>query len=256
MTRFAMSILAVEAVEAVEAGGAGFAALLPTSGHGFWPTLIITVYGLSLAPTVVCARKARVTPARPEKRRLPLPLGLLAGGAAIGLLAYGPALLSVALATELHGRSSVAYAAVSFSAGCLLSSMAVDTVARSRLPATLAWPMWGIVMLFGWIAARSGRRPEPGRAASRGSAGARCTAHDALEREEVQCPRCDVSPEGQDWPIGVSSGPKVEVSRVSARVSHASFLSDRWQGGGSEMGSHATRPVNQPVTTSKWAGPT
>jgi hypothetical protein len=147
MTRYAMSILAVEA------GGAGFAALLPTSGHGFWLTFILTLYGLSLAPTVVCARKSPVTSAPPEKRRVPLPLGLLAGGAAIGLLAYGPTLLSVALATELHGQSSVAYAAVSFSAGCLLSSMAVEAVVRWRLPATLAWPMWGIVMLFGWIAA-------------------------------------------------------------------------------------------------------
>jgi len=147
MTRYAMSILAVEAA------GAGFAALLPTSGHGFWLTFIITLYGLSLAPTVICARKARVTSAPPEKRGVPLPLGLLAGGAAIGLLAYGPTLLSVALATELHGQSSVAYAAVSFSTGCLLSSTAVEAVARWRLPASLAWPMWGIVMLFGWIAA-------------------------------------------------------------------------------------------------------
>jgi hypothetical protein len=78
---------------------------------------------------------------------------MLAGGAAIGLLAYGPTLLNVALATQLHGQNAVAYAAVSFSAGCLLSSMAVEGVARLRLPATLAWPMWGIVMLFGWIAA-------------------------------------------------------------------------------------------------------
>ena len=147
MTRYAMSILAVEA------GGAGGAALLPTSGHGFLLTSIVIVYGVSLAPTVVCARKARVTTAPAERRRMPLPLGMLAGGALIGLLAYGPTLLSVALATELHGRSAVAYAAVSFSAGCLLSSAAAEAVARWRLPATLAWPIWGIVMLFGWIAA-------------------------------------------------------------------------------------------------------
>ncbi len=63
MTRYAMSILAVEA------GGAGVAALLPTSGHGFLLTLIVIVYGVSLLPTVVCARKARVTTTAPADRR-------------------------------------------------------------------------------------------------------------------------------------------------------------------------------------------
>jgi hypothetical protein len=147
MTRYAMSILAVEAT------GAGFAALLPIQRHGFLPTLIIIWYGVSLLPTIVCARTARVMATATPSRRLPIPLSLLAGGAAIGMLAYGPTLLNVALATELHGQNAVAYAAVSFSAGCLLSSMAVEGVARLRLPATLAWPMWGVVMLFGWIAA-------------------------------------------------------------------------------------------------------
>jgi hypothetical protein len=147
MTRYAMSILAVEAT------GAGFAALLPAQRHGFLLTCIIIVYGGSLLPTVVCARKARVAPSAASRSRLPIPLGVLFGGAAIGLVAYGPTLLNVALATELHGPGAVAYAAVSFSAGCLLSSMAVEGVARVRLPATLAWPMWGVVMLFGWIAA-------------------------------------------------------------------------------------------------------
>jgi hypothetical protein len=142
MTRYAMSILAVEAI------GAGLVALLPIQ-----TSIIIIVYGASLLPTIVCARKARVTSSAASRSRLPVPLGVLAGGATIGLLAYGPTLLNVALATELHGQNAVAYAAVSFSAGCLLSSMAVEAVARLRLPATLAWPMWGIVMLFGWIAA-------------------------------------------------------------------------------------------------------
>jgi hypothetical protein len=147
MTRYAMSILAVEAA------GTGFAALLPIQKHSFLLTLIIIWYGVSLLPTVVCSRTARVTPNAAPARRLPIPLHLLAGGATIGLLAYGPTLLNVALATELHGPNAVAYAAVSFSLGCLLSSMAVEGVARVRLPATLAWPMWGIVMLLGWVAA-------------------------------------------------------------------------------------------------------
>ncbi len=147
MTRYAMSIAAVEAT------GAGFAALLPIDRHRALLVMIIIGYGVSLVPTVLCARRARVTSSAVPTRRLPLPVGVLAGGAVIGLLAYGPTLLSVALATELHGQSSVAFAAVSFSAGCLLSSSLVEAVGRWRLPATLAWPMWGITMLFGWIAA-------------------------------------------------------------------------------------------------------
>ena len=142
MTRYAMSITAVEAT------GAGFAALLPIDRHRALLVMIIIGYGVSLVPTVRCARRARVTSSAVPARRLPLPVGVLAGGAVIGLLAYGPTLLSVALATELHGQSSVA-----FSAGCLLSSSLVEAVGRWRLPATLAWPMWGITMLFGWIAA-------------------------------------------------------------------------------------------------------
>jgi hypothetical protein len=69
------------------------------------------------------------------------------------LLASGPTLLSVALATELHGQASVAGAAVAFSVGCLLSSVAVDAVGRLRLPDAFVWPLWGIGMLIGWAAA-------------------------------------------------------------------------------------------------------
>jgi hypothetical protein len=69
------------------------------------------------------------------------------------LLASGPTLLVVPLTTELHGRAWVAGAAVTFSVGCLLSSTAVDVVGRMRLPMALRWPLWGLGMLIGWIAA-------------------------------------------------------------------------------------------------------
>jgi hypothetical protein len=85
--------------------------------------------------------------------RSQLPVGTLAGGALVMLVASGPTLLSVALATELHGQAAVAGAAAAFSAGCLLSSIAVDAVGRLRLPAGFVWPLWGIGMLVGWIAA-------------------------------------------------------------------------------------------------------
>ena len=42
------------------------------------------------------------------------------------LLASGPTLLAVPLTTELHGRTWVAGAAVAFSLGCLLSTLAVE----------------------------------------------------------------------------------------------------------------------------------
>jgi hypothetical protein len=162
MTRYAMSVAAVEAL------GAGLAALLPIDRERFMIPMIIIVYCASLLPTVFSARRARVPGGRPASRlprasrvpvgvslRLPvrLPLGLLAGGAAVALFASGPTLLSVALATELHGRSWVAGAAVAFGIGCLLSSVAVDLVGRLHLPATLTWPLWGVGMLIGWVAA-------------------------------------------------------------------------------------------------------
>ncbi|MGI5241436.1 hypothetical protein [Dactylosporangium sp. CA-139066] len=240
MTRYALSIAAVEAA------GAGVAALLPL--HHAALAVVFAVYGLSLAPTILTARRARVfssprnapralpidrrrapstsandtavgaddarfgaadgrpgtangfiaamdrrpgtadwpidavdgrpggashlatdrapsgsRPTRVERRRaeaatraaagVHLPLPVLAAGGGVMLLSAGPTLLSVALATELHGQHAVAGAAAAFSAGCLLSSWAVDRVGRLRLPAAVTWPLWGVGMVIGWLVA-------------------------------------------------------------------------------------------------------
>ncbi|WP_433072896.1 hypothetical protein ACQP1P_24480 [Dactylosporangium sp. CA-052675] len=163
MTRYALSIAAVEAA------GAGVAALLPM--HRWSLAAVFAVYGLSLLPTMLTARRARtarlVTPPAPaahatrverrraetEARGVRIPLPVLAAGGGVMLLSAGPTLLSVALATELHGQHAVAGAAAAFSAGCLLSSWAVDRVGRLRLPAAVVWPLWGVGMLIGWLLA-------------------------------------------------------------------------------------------------------
>ncbi|MFI5907701.1 hypothetical protein [Dactylosporangium sp. NPDC051541] len=163
MTRYALSIAAVEAL------GAGVAALLPM--HTAALTVVFLVYGLSLIPSMLTARRARTArnvppplpdtfPTRVERRRaetrtrgVRVPLPVLAAGSAIMLLSAGPTLLSVALATELYGHRAVAGAAAAFSAGCLLSSWAVDRVGRLRLPPAVVWPLWGVGMLAGWLLA-------------------------------------------------------------------------------------------------------
>jgi hypothetical protein len=80
---------------------------------------------------------------------------LLAAGGGVMLLASGPTLLAVPLTTELHGRTWVAGAAVAFSVGCLLATVAVAIVGRWKLPAVLRWTLWGLGMLVGWIFASS-----------------------------------------------------------------------------------------------------
>jgi hypothetical protein len=87
------------------------------------------------------------------RRRLGVSPPLLVSGGAIMLLASGPTLLAVPLTTELHGRTWVAVAAVAFSIGCLLSTIAVEFVDRTQLPTALRWSLWGLGMLVGWIGA-------------------------------------------------------------------------------------------------------
>jgi hypothetical protein len=87
------------------------------------------------------------------RRRFGVSPRLLGAGGAIMLLASGPTLLAVPLTTELHGRAWVATAAVAFSLGCLLSTLAVEFVARTQLPTVLRWSLWGLGMLVGWIGA-------------------------------------------------------------------------------------------------------
>jgi hypothetical protein len=166
MTRYALCIAAVEAA------GTGMAALLPAGARGH-PTgwilfAIFAVYAGSLIPTMFSARRARVTPylSTPSVRsrsrghhsacrRLAVSPRLLAAGGVIMLLASGPTLLAVPLTTELHGRTWVAGAAVAFSIGCLLSTLAVESIGKLKLPAVLRWSLWGLGMLVGWIFASS-----------------------------------------------------------------------------------------------------
>jgi MFS family permease len=181
MTRYALSIAAVEAA------GVGLAALLPSGADGYptgWPLVaVFVVYAGSLLPTYLSARRARISPhvtrpappigygvTRPavsftnrrpvgtrravehaRRRRLPVSPRLLTAGGTIMLLASGPTLLAIPLTTELHGRAWVAGAAVAFSLGCLLSTLAVESIGRLRLPAVLRWTLWGLGMLVGWI---------------------------------------------------------------------------------------------------------
>jgi hypothetical protein len=147
---------------AVEAGGAGVAALLPfgSTGTPSTPVLVAVtvVYAACLIPTFVSATRARVPSARAARAphaRVRIPLDSLAAGGLMMFLGSGPTLLSVALATELHGRASIAGAALAFSVGALLSPLAVDLVARLRVPGPVAWPLWAAGMIVGWAVAPS-----------------------------------------------------------------------------------------------------
>jgi MFS family permease len=184
MTRYALSIAAVEAA------GTGLGALLPSGPDGYptgWPLIVVfVIYTGSLLPTYLSAQRARITShlKRPVKigltigygvarasvsfpnhrpagarhtaeharrRALPVSPKLLFAGGAIMLLASGPTLLAIPLTTELHGRTWVAGAAVAFSIGCLLSTIAVESIRKMQLPAVLRWSLWGLGMLVGWI---------------------------------------------------------------------------------------------------------
>ena len=173
MTRYAVGIAGVEAA------GTAVAALLPKGAAGY-PTgwLLVAVflaYAGSLVPTMITARRARISPlpgAVPNRLpgpgipttavvrrahsggRLPSARLLLAGGAVM-LTAAGPILLAVPVTEELHGSDWVAGAAIAFSLGTLLSTWAVDLIARLKLPAVLRWTLWGLGMLVGWIFAPS-----------------------------------------------------------------------------------------------------
>jgi hypothetical protein len=179
MTRYALCIAAVEAA------GMCLAALLPNGPDGYptgwWLVAVFAGYAGSLVPTLLTARRARVTPdgyhrgapgasigygvARPamvyatragaraaHRRRLPFSPRLLAAGGAVMLLASGPTLLAVPLTTELYGRNWVAGAAIAFTLGCLVSTKSVELIGRLELPAVLRWSLWGMGMLVGWLA--------------------------------------------------------------------------------------------------------
>ena len=180
MTRYALCIAAVEAA------GTGMAALLPSGADGYptgWTLFaVFAVYAGSSDPDHVQrppgpGHPLRQDPVHPHGRRpaivrpppvtraTPASTPVAAAwpcrracsrpAAPIMLLASGPTLLAVPLTTELHGRTWVAGAAVAFSIGCLLSTLAVELIGKLRLPAVLRWSLWGLGMLVGWIFASS-----------------------------------------------------------------------------------------------------
>lgn len=154
MTRYMVCIATVEAA------GAAVAAVLPHGADGGLAAgllvAVVAVYAGALLPTYHSARDARVrrTPSAAwDLRRIAQDAGPLTGGAAVMLLASGLTLLSVGLAAELHGPTSVAGSAVAFSVGALLASSAVSVVDRRRLPTAVIWPLWGAGTVVGWITA-------------------------------------------------------------------------------------------------------
>ena len=189
MTRYALAIAAVEAAGT----GLGALLPVGTGGYptGAPLILIFIVYAGSLIPTIISSSRARMTPMGAAHRILPARIlgyavstpaavapaagtrdgsshrrrsrraaqrfvvapRLLFAGGGIMLLASGPTLLAVPLTTELHGRQWVAGAAIAFSIGCLLATVAVDGVSSLKVPAVLRWTLWGLAMLIGWLGA-------------------------------------------------------------------------------------------------------
>ncbi len=153
MTWYVVSIASIEAV------GAAAGALLPVGAGGTVTgallTGVIVWYGVCLLPTLFVARAARV-PKAEHRRGRPRITGRtvpLAGGFVVMLLAAGPTLLSVGLAAEFHGRSWVAASAVAFTVGSLTAPLLAAWTARSRLPASVTWPLLGAGMITGWVVA-------------------------------------------------------------------------------------------------------
>jgi hypothetical protein len=154
MTKYVAAIISIEAV------GATLAAVLPITSSGgiaaHWVAAVMVVYGISLLPTAMVARQSPVpvlTPrgrgqgARAVERRL------LLIGAAVMAVCSGPTLLYVALAAKLHGRTSVAGAAMAFAVGSLLAPAATRAVQRHGVAASTMWTVWGAGMIAGWALA-------------------------------------------------------------------------------------------------------
>lgn len=147
-------------VAAVEAGGVAVAALLP-AGTAASPDIILmavlVAYVLSLVPTAVVAGSSSVPRSRPHAGTLGPGRPRLSDPTASGLIlmfaASGPTLLSVALAVQLHGRSSVALAAAAFILGSLAAPvLAARILARKANHATV-WTLCAVGMVAGWVLA-------------------------------------------------------------------------------------------------------
>lgn len=152
MTHYLALTLGLEAV------GASLAAFLPINKHGAlgvgWLVAVTAVFALSLLPTLIVAGGSTVT-ARPTQRTkiTPQDRTLLLSGALVMVVASGPTLLFVALAAKLHGRESVAGAAIAFAVGSLLAPALTGRLERAGLANGASWPMWCLGMVAAWAAA-------------------------------------------------------------------------------------------------------
>lgn len=153
-------------VASVEAVGVALAALLPLADDGSvsGPVLLVVtvLYVLALVPTVLVARGSRVPRSLPEVRasgtsglrvRLPRPAGDAVGGAVLMLAASAPALLAVALAADLHGRSAVGPAAVAFTVGALAAPALAARVEAHGGNHARTWVLLAVGMVAGWALA-------------------------------------------------------------------------------------------------------
>lgn len=146
-------------VAAVEAGGVALAALLPAgTADGHQDTLqvvILAAYVLSLVPTAMVAGASPVPRSKPhsDTPRPPRLSDPTASGLVLMFAASGPTLLSVALAAQLHGRSSVALMAAAFILGSLAAPGLVAHIqARDANHATV-WTLCAAGMVVGWVLA-------------------------------------------------------------------------------------------------------
>ena len=153
----------VAAIEAVGAAGAALLPLVADVDSKTVLTIVTGVYVLGLLPTVVVAGGSPVSRSSPVRarpgalprvrsRRPTVTLPMLAG-VVLMFAASAPTLLSVGLAAELHGRSSVALAAVAFTAGSLLAPGVASLVQRRQANGPLVWLLCAFGMIVGWVAA-------------------------------------------------------------------------------------------------------
>jgi len=145
-------------VAAVEAIGVALAAVLPAGTGSRLDTVLVCVmaaYVLALVPTAVIAGGSRVPRATPAASRPRLTRPSVSGATVCGVLlmflASAPTLLAVALAAQLHGRSSVGLAACAFTLGSLAAPALAARVERRTANNAVAWSLCGAGMVVGWV---------------------------------------------------------------------------------------------------------
>ncbi len=148
-------------VAAVEAAGIAVAALLPTTGGAGADVVLVAAgaaYVLALLPTAIVAGGSLVPRSTPRLPRIGWPSPATVSipsltGVLLMFLAAAPTLLSIPLAAELHGRSSVGVAAIAFTLGSLASPALAAAVQARGANGPVAWICCGVGMLVGWCLA-------------------------------------------------------------------------------------------------------